>query len=114
MDEKEQNAEHLKKIAALQKISDEQNELRKMMMIAANMANELENEGKISLEGLLELRKGVNKYAENLETADVEYARKKEEKKRKKKRRGDSGKKKIGREKQIKKPPKKKGSDKRN
>lgn len=82
MDEKEQNAENLKKIAALQKISDEQNELRKMMMIAANMANELENEGKISLEGLLELRKGVNKYAENLETADVEYARKKEEKKK--------------------------------
>lgn len=32
-------------------------------MMAANMANELENEGKISLEGLLELRKGVNRYA---------------------------------------------------
>lgn len=51
-------------------------------MMAANMANELENEGKISLEGLLELRKGVNRYAENLESADVEYARKKEEKRR--------------------------------
>lgn len=52
------------------------------MMMAANMANELENEGKISLEGLLELRKGVNKYAENLKSADVEYALKKEEKRR--------------------------------
>lgn len=82
MDEKDQNSDNLKKIAALQKISNEQNELRKMMMMAANMANELENEGKISLEGLLELRKGVNKYAENLESADVEYARKKEGKRR--------------------------------
>nr|XP_019928509.2 SMY2 homolog 2 [Crassostrea gigas] len=82
IDEKDQNSDNLKKIAALQKISNEQNELRKMMMMAANMANELENEGKISLEGLLELRKGVNKYAENLESADVEYARKKEEKRR--------------------------------
>lgn len=82
IDEKEQNSENLKNIAALQKISDEQNELRKMMMIVANMANELENEGKTSLEGLLELREGVNKYAENLESADVEYARKKEEEKR--------------------------------
>lgn len=84
-------------------------------MMAANMANELENEGKISLEGLLKLRKGVNKYAENLESADVEYARKKEEKRReeekknnKKKRKGKKKKRKKKQEEQRKKKEEKK------
>lgn len=72
-------------------------------MMAANMANELENEGKISLEGLLKLRKGVNKYAENLESADVEYARKKEEKRREEEKKNNKKKRKGKKKKRKKK-----------
>lgn len=52
------------------------------MMMVVNMVNELENEGKILLEGFFEFRKGVNRYVENLESVDVEYVWKKEEKRR--------------------------------
>lgn len=75
----ESDRDNLRQLAELQKISDQQQELRKMMVKVEGMTKELESEGKISVNELIALKQGVDQWAHSLESADVEYARKKRE-----------------------------------
>lgn len=75
----ESDRDTLRQLAELQKISDQQQELRKMMVKVEGMTEELESEGKISVNELIALKQDVDQWAHSLESADVEYARKKRE-----------------------------------